>query len=290
MRGTLRGVDVTLLCDGPRSARAERSLMRCEVADLIVLRDPRGEFRDVRALARTRAKKTLRALDRATSASLIEELTESQRGPAWNGLPPLREAALRFAAAWIYRRRGWRTPRWRTMRKVLPARAARRLERILGLPSADDSRRALAQMKRLMPLPGDAQARIRAGEWSEALLLARRCLEREVLARKKPPRWTRVSPAVAKSVQRMQGVPKGMGSPPPFALSERSESKGQRRAPNRRREPVEGLPTPRLGRRPARAEGLATTRAEVLALARELDVLSLFSHRVAQLLLEPRPR
>ena len=206
VHGTFRGIDVTLLCDSARSARAERSLMRCEVADLIVLRDPRGEFRDIQKLGRARAKRTWAALCRTTSTALVEELGEASRGPPWNRLPPLREAALRFAATWVYRRRGWRTPRWRTLRQVLPAAQAQRLARILALPTNGAGEAMLTTLARLRRLPDDVTARRQAKEWGEAVLLARRAVEREWMPLK-PSRWTHVPKKLERAVRALHGEP-----------------------------------------------------------------------------------
>jgi hypothetical protein len=112
--------------------------------------------------------------------ALRSENAKSRRGPAWRRLPPLRESALRYASAWIYARKGWRTPRWRTLQQALPVRAVKQLRTILDLPEPSAASRALTRMKRTVPLPDDVQARIRAGEWEEAVLLARRHLERDV--------------------------------------------------------------------------------------------------------------
>jgi hypothetical protein len=165
----------------------------------------------------------------------------------WNRLSPLREAAIRFAAAWVYRRRGWRTPRWRTLRRVLPPHSARTLRRVLGLLDAEEARGALRQLERVRPLPDEVQARIRAGEWEEAVLLARRELERDFLAprgRSGGRRWARLSPRLLRAVQRLHGAP--------------SE------------------------------DDLAAALRDTQSLARDLRVLSWFSPRVEQLLLEPR--
>lgn len=206
VHGTFRGADVTLLCDGPASARATRTLLRCELADLLVLRDPRGDFAAVRALANKRRAATWRALCRNTSQDLLGELGEAARGPTWNRLSALREAALRLAAAWVYRRHGWRTPRWRTLRRVLTPKAVRGLEEVLALPGPAGARRALARVAR-RDLPVEVGARVRAGEWAEAVLLARRTLDRDVLTHTAPgPRWLGVSAATRRAIAALHGV------------------------------------------------------------------------------------
>ncbi|MCC6333288.1 MAG: nucleotidyltransferase domain-containing protein [Myxococcales bacterium] len=180
------GVDVTLLVDGRRSAGSLRSLSRCETEDLLVLHDPLRLFPGLQRRARAVRSRAFRVLCRATSRALLDELREGARGSDLNRLPPLREAALRFAAAWAYRAHGYRTPRWRTLERVLPAGERRLLEKILAVPPRRDARKALAAARRACrevgsPLPPDALARLRADEWREGVLLTRRHLERVVL-------------------------------------------------------------------------------------------------------------
>ena len=202
---------MTLLCDGPRSALELSSLSRCEVHDLVVLHDPPGEFARARVRAREESKRIWRTLCQNTSRALAAELGAAGRGPRWKRLALLRDAALRLASAWAYRAFGWRTPRWRTLRRVLPREEVRTLEGVLGLPAPAESRLALGSLARALaraklgPLPPEVRARVRCREWNEAVLLARRHVEREVL----PGRVTRgadLPPALVSALARLHGV------------------------------------------------------------------------------------
>ena len=200
-------IPVTLLCDSPRSAGSVRSLARTEVEELVVLRDPGGVFPVLQRAARARRPELWAGICRATSQGLEAELLEGTRGPVWSRVPPLREAALRCAAAWVCERQGWRTPRWRTLRRVLPRDARAELGALLGLPPASEARRSVLQLgralgtARLGTLPVEVRARLRAGEHHEALLLARRHVEREVL-----PGLQAVHPALRRALRRAHGL------------------------------------------------------------------------------------
>lgn len=194
-RGSLRhhrrelrwsGVDVTLLVDGQRNAGTLESLSQCETDDLLVLHDPRGLFPPLQRRARELRPRLNQLLMRATARALNAELREGARGSALNRVPPLREAALRVASIWAFRHYGYRTPRWRTLVRILPPKARALLAEILDVPPTRSAKRALTHARRAAralgsPLPKTALARLHAAQWTEATLLTRRHLERDVL-------------------------------------------------------------------------------------------------------------
>ncbi len=194
-RGSLRhqrrdlrwsGVDVTLLIDGQRNAGTLESLARCETEDLLVLHDPRGLFPALQRRARALRPKLSELLMRPTLRALKAELAEGARGSALNRVPPLREAALRLASIWAFRQHGYRTPRWRTLARILPTKERALLAKILDVPATREAKRALGHARRVArelenPLTKAALARMHAAQWAEAVLLTRRHFERDVL-------------------------------------------------------------------------------------------------------------
>ncbi len=177
---------MTLLVDGQRNAGTLESLSQCETEDLLVLHDPRGLFPPLQRRARELRPKLSRLLMRATERALNAELREGARGSALNRVPPLREAALRIASIWAFRHYGYRTPRWRTLARILPPKARALLAELLDVPPTRSAKLALTHARRTAralgsPLPKTALSRLRAAQWAEATLLTRRHLEREVL-------------------------------------------------------------------------------------------------------------
>jgi predicted nucleotidyltransferase len=185
---------VTLLRQRPREALTIDTLCLYEVADVLVLSDPRGHFARVQKVAREKKREVRAEVLDATwdglraELRLVEDVSHWQRVLAW------RQFAFRVAATWLYLRNGWRVPRLRALRTWLPKRERVLLDDILGLPVTERvARRADATLApaaeaahRLMrrdvePPPREIQARLRAREWDETALLARRYLRRELL-------------------------------------------------------------------------------------------------------------
>lgn len=187
------GENVTVLTNTPREALDLDRLSYWEVDDLDVLADPHGHFAKVRAtFAQHRAALRDDVLA-ATRVDLLRELALASDGSAWKRLLFLRQAGLRLAMVWLYLRTGWRVPRYRLLAARLPPAARRELEQLLELPSGAAARRALAELvpvavrarrwlrargvdvEALHP-PREVEARRRAGEVDEAVVMARRFL------------------------------------------------------------------------------------------------------------------
>lgn len=197
---TVRRTPVTLLRQRPAEALTLDTLCLYEVADALVLSDPRGHFQKVKRAAARRRAEVQRAVLLSTWDGLRAELrlvagaSQGQRVLAW------RQFAVRLCATWLYLRTGWRVPRLRTLRAQLPAAQRRGLDRLLGFPAKPaQARAAVASLgpawraarrlvgARVPPLPPrELRARLKAQEWDEALLIARRDLRRELL----PPLMT----------------------------------------------------------------------------------------------------
>lgn len=206
---------VTLLRQRPREALTLDSLCLFEVADILVLSDPRGHFANVQRTARRRAAQVRKEVLAATwdglrsDLALVDDVSHWQRVLAW------RQFAFRVAATSLYLRFGWRVPRLRTLHAHLPAKERRLFDDILGLPVAPTRvraalkslGRAYAAARKLSRKVPDVPAReisqrLQAKEWSEALLLARRELRRELL----PPLLTALD---FRDVTELAVIPRG---------------------------------------------------------------------------------
>lgn len=182
--GRFDRIDVTLLCDGPRSSVSAWSLARCEAGGLICLHDPQGLFDRVQERFVKQKARRIELLHRNTSQRILADLDSARKSQR---LEPLQEVGIQLASAWIYLHHGWHSPHWRTFRAVLPDEAFDALKSILRLPTATAAKNALLRVQRALArtrspvLPRRVRTRMRAGDWSEAVLLARRHLEREVL-------------------------------------------------------------------------------------------------------------
>lgn len=201
---TVAGTPVTLLRTRPAEAFTLETLCLYEVADALVLADPRGHFARVQRAARRRAAEVRRAVLDATWDGLRADLRLLDGASDWQRTLALRHLAFRLAATSLYLRAGWRVPRLRALRLHLPAPARKTLERCLGLPvSAADARRAVRACARALEaverqngkwgqatfaekvacphFPRELEARLAAKEWDEAVVLARRFLRRDLL-------------------------------------------------------------------------------------------------------------
>jgi hypothetical protein len=212
------GVPVTLLRQRPRDALGLDTLCHFEVADALVLSDPRGHFRRVQQSATRRAAEVREAVLESTWEGLRAELLLVDDASHWQRTLALRQFAFRLASTWLYLRHGWRVPRLRTLHAHLPARQRKLLDAILGLPVSAAAVRAalkglapayraahrLAPASRLLPEapPRELATRCAAKEWAEALLLARRDLRRELL----PPLLTELD---FRDVTQLAPLPQG---------------------------------------------------------------------------------
>lgn len=192
------GTPLTLLRMTPREALRFEALCFYEVDDLLVLEDARGAFAQVqRAFARQRPA-IRRAILEATLGDLHRELGRALEGSTWQRVVSARAAGLRLACLWLFLRTGWRVPRLSTLQAQLPRPAVRALRSLLGLPARPAVTRAVAAglpalqarakgwlararrrgypLAELPPLPRELDARLRAREFDEALVLARRWL------------------------------------------------------------------------------------------------------------------
>ncbi|MBS1153215.1 MAG: hypothetical protein H6Q89_4913 [Myxococcaceae bacterium] len=196
-----RGVPVTLLMQTPAEARSFDSLCLFEVADLIVLSDPRGHFQQVkRAFAQRRAA-IRRAIVEATLEDLRFELAHGAVGSTWSRVMFLRAAGFRLCALWLFKQTDWRVPRIRTLRTHLPPGARTALFRLLALPRLtpsfirglpatiarvdrwlkDAARRGALSRRVFADLPREVVAKWRAGEPEDAAWLLRKQLAQQWL-------------------------------------------------------------------------------------------------------------
>jgi Nucleotidyltransferase domain len=227
---------VTLLRQRPREALTLDTLCLYEVADLEVLSDPRGHFARVQRSAKRRALEVRDEVLAATWDGLRADLALVDDVSHWQQVLAWRQFAFRVAATWLYLRTGWRVPRLRTLHAHLGSKERRLFDAILGLPVAPAQVRAALKSlapaytaaRKLSPSVPQVPAReisrrLKAREWAEALLLARRELRRELL----PPLLTaldlrdvaelgttRQGKTVLRAVQRCEGLTRKTTSGP----------------------------------------------------------------------------
>ncbi|MDP1919682.1 MAG: hypothetical protein Q8L14_25745 [Myxococcales bacterium] len=142
------GTSITLLCQRFDEATTLDNLCFYEVDDLIVLRDPSGAFDRLKRIWNRRRPAIHRRIETATEEQLVWELERGSRGSLLHRAAFLRLACWRMACLFVFLKRGWRVPRLHLLAEELPAASSRRLDAVLGLPSAAVCRRFARQMPR----------------------------------------------------------------------------------------------------------------------------------------------
>jgi hypothetical protein len=164
---TVRGVAVTLLYETPARARDPRHWLRVEVAHAKILSDVDGAFARIQRAFSRAASRIRSRIERATRSEQREWLRRSRQGSSRARLTAVRHAAMRAVCLPVFLATGVRDPRFRHLRAFYPPHELTRVRQALGL-----ERKPKGLVGALKGLPS-AQAKLRAGEWEEAVLNAR---------------------------------------------------------------------------------------------------------------------
>ena len=130
----VRGHPVMYLMETLQEAGSFLRLCRCEVPDIWVLHDPAGHLAAIKERAIRERSRIKRAVTRATIRALLDAVERGSQGSAARQVCWLREAAWRAAALEAWQCKGWHTPKFRHLSRMLDPFSVIQLKTILGVP------------------------------------------------------------------------------------------------------------------------------------------------------------